>query len=595
MEVILTECTVNPVHSIERAAANCYDSSPDDNGKIMNSCYNSGHHSVLEFADFTFHISGVSRACYDDQTEILTRSGWKLFKDVTDGEEVLTIRKDGKAEFQQILNKTAYHYDGMMHKYKSQNVDLMITPNHNIYMRKYDIRTRSEYSLVPSEDVSVNRFYMQKVVDYNPLVTQQIVIKGYSYTRKNNQGNLYLKTTNDLVLNRENFYKLLAWYLSDGSVYFNKNENSYTISITQLDQKNIPVIKQIVTDNGFKCCYDGKAVKFKSLTLGKYFYDIGKSNSKKIPFNIFENFDQNLAKIFIDEYLKGDGTIDKNNCGKLFTTSHDLAEQLYSLCFVAGYTATQHTDDRVGESHIWNEQKISHNHKCYVINISMNGKRNYEIVIKKDKHFSEQYYNGMVYCVEVPNHTLFIRRNKIALWCGNCTHQLVRHRHASYAQRSQRYVTEDGFKYVMPPSVGSKGLVNAYERIMNEINSMYNFLIENGVPQEDARYMLPNACETVIEVKMNGRELIHFCNERLCTRAQWEIRELAKKMKACVAEHNDECKKFSNFLVPKCQKNLGYPFCTEHKSCGLAPKLSDVYRIYVSEMSKPLSGGEWYE
>lgn len=175
------------------------------------------------------------------------------------------------------------------------------------------------------------------------------------------------------------------------------------------------------------------------------------------------------------------------------------------------------------------------------------------------------------------------------------SHQLVRHRHASYAQRSQRYVTEDGFKYVMPPSIESKGLINSYERIMNEINNMYNFLIENGVPQEDARYMLPNACETVIEVKMNGRELIHFCNERLCTRAQWEIRGLAKEMKRCVAEYNDECRKFSNFLVPKCQKHLGYSFCTEHKSCGLAPKLSDVYKSFVVSTERDITGGEWYE
>lgn len=164
-----------------------------------------------------------------------------------------------------------------------------------------------------------------------------------------------------------------------------------------------------------------------------------------------------------------------------------------------------------------------------------------------------------------------------------CSHQLVRHRHASYAQRSQRYVNEDGFKYVMPSSIAKDGsLVIDYQDTMNMLDSAYNYLIDNGIPEEDARMILPNACETVIEVKMNGRELIHFANERLCTRAQWEIRELVRQMKKCLEEYNDECKTFSEFLVPKCQAHKPYVFCTEHGCCGMSPKLKDVYTAYLS-------------
>ena len=63
MKVTLTRVTENPIMAIEEAASNCYDSEPSPDGKIMKSCYKSGHHSVLEFADFTFHIEGISRAC----------------------------------------------------------------------------------------------------------------------------------------------------------------------------------------------------------------------------------------------------------------------------------------------------------------------------------------------------------------------------------------------------------------------------------------------------------------------------------------------------------------------------------------------------
>lgn len=163
-----------------------------------------------------------------------------------------------------------------------------------------------------------------------------------------------------------------------------------------------------------------------------------------------------------------------------------------------------------------------------------------------------------------------------------CSHQLVRHRHASYAQRSQRYVDEDNFGYIIPKSIENNGgaLVD-YKKAMNRIKECYEYLKELGVPAEDARMILPNACETIIEVKMNGRELIHFMNERLCTRAQWEIRDLAKAMKQAVAEHDEECAKFSKFLVPKCHAHPENPFCTEHNSCGLAPSLKAVYKTYL--------------
>lgn len=171
----------------------------------------------------------------------------------------------------------------------------------------------------------------------------------------------------------------------------------------------------------------------------------------------------------------------------------------------------------------------------------------------------------------------------IELMSRACSHQLVRHRHSSYAQRSQRYVTEDGFKYVTPPTIlaGAESLAVFVEQMISAQQS-YDKLLELGIPEEDARYVLPNACATVIEVKMNGRELIHLSNERMCTRAQWEIRDLVKLMKKCLEEHDEECKKFSEFLVPKCQAQKPYSFCTEHSSCGMAPKLKDVYTAYLA-------------
>lgn len=119
------------------------------------------------------------------------------------------------------------------------------------------------------------------------------------------------------------------------------------------------------------------------------------------------------------------------------------------------------------------------------------------------------------------------------------THQLVRHRIASYSQQSQRYVKEDDFDYIIPPSIEEDvEMKTEYEKAMGEIRSSYNRLLrmfaKKGIKGEranqDARFVLPQAAETKIVVTMNCRELTHFFRERCCTRAQWEIRNLAESM-----------------------------------------------------------------
>lgn len=124
-----------------------------------------------------------------------------------------------------------------------------------------------------------------------------------------------------------------------------------------------------------------------------------------------------------------------------------------------------------------------------------------------------------------------------------CSHQLVRHRHCSFTQRSQRYCSEDGFDYVTPPSVDPKWL----ELDVKILSDWYYDYQEAGVPNEDARYILPNACATELYLSCNLRELIHLCNERLCSRAQWEIRNLVREMAKLVQEE------LRFMLVPKCK------------------------------------------
>ena len=112
------------------------------------------------------------------------------------------------------------------------------------------------------------------------------------------------------------------------------------------------------------------------------------------------------------------------------------------------------------------------------------------------------------------------------------THQLVRHRIASYTQQSQRYVTYDTIeKYVTPSSIErNMEAKRIFDETLEKISEAYLNLLKLGVPREDARFILPNAAKTNILVTMNARELQHFFNLRCCARAQWEIREVATEM-----------------------------------------------------------------
>lgn len=188
------------------------------------------------------------------------------------------------------------------------------------------------------------------------------------------------------------------------------------------------------------------------------------------------------------------------------------------------------------------------------------------------------------------------------------THQLVRHRIASYSQQSQRYVKLDQFEYVVPPAIEKNEIAKkifldtmkkdqeAYDDIVlallkgycdekvegnceNSIiyikeksKKMYNSLEKKAI--EDARYVFPNACETKIIVTMNARSLINFFEHRACNRAQWEIRQLSIEMLRIVRKEAPTL--FEN-IGPKCLKSE----CPEGKmTCGKIKEVREVFKTY---------------
>lgn len=185
-----------------------------------------------------------------------------------------------------------------------------------------------------------------------------------------------------------------------------------------------------------------------------------------------------------------------------------------------------------------------------------------------------------------------------------CSHQLVRHRLASYSQQSQRYVSEEaGFDFITPPTIKNDDELNKYfDNFMSEAQKAYNFVVrklnEKGLKGEsanqDARFVLPNAAETKIMVTMNARELLHFFRQRCCLRAQWEINKLAQQM--CYL-----AKQVAPTIFEKAGPPCLYAPCPEGEmNCGQIRKVRKIYgskckdkklkRIKKTKVSSPQKG-----
>ncbi|MEM4248137.1 MAG: FAD-dependent thymidylate synthase [Candidatus Nanoarchaeia archaeon] len=163
------------------------------------------------------------------------------------------------------------------------------------------------------------------------------------------------------------------------------------------------------------------------------------------------------------------------------------------------------------------------------------------------------------------------------------THQLVRHRLASFSQQSQRYVSEkrdEGtFGYVCPPTVKKLGKEKDFSEVMQYLQNKYSEYVAAGIPPEDARYVLPNAAESKMMFTANVRELFHIFNLRLCNRAQWEFRNLAEEMYNLVYPTAPTIWAYAG---PNC---VSKGYCTEGKfSCRKAKEMQEKYAKIKKEL-----------
>lgn len=182
------------------------------------------------------------------------------------------------------------------------------------------------------------------------------------------------------------------------------------------------------------------------------------------------------------------------------------------------------------------------------------------------------------------------------------SHQFVRHRVGiSFEQQSQRYVTykKGEFPYSIPRSVEKAGMAEKMEDLFGQAGALYEEMVEAGVPAEDARFLLPNATSTNFKITVNFQSLLHICDLRLCTRAQWEFRRVAALMRSEVAKAVPE---LGSYLQPKCGE-LRTGYCDESvedwEACPIGrvrPHKDALFRLYDQYRKgelQPLREEDW--
>lgn len=361
--------------------------------------------------------------CFSDDTEILTRVGFKKITELKIGEEVLTRNiKTGETEIVPVVNTIFEAYKGRMLHFKSLNMDMLVTPNHDLLVGTNNKNYPNWRVCRADEMLELKGHHSRKgigTIDWCSGDTEGFEINRIARSQFYKK-NIYLPIQYDAEL----FMRFMGWFLSEGSLKQNKGKTTYQIEIHQtknVHEDNYKEIVKVVQELGFRPQLGKDRVSFSSKDLFAYLQQFGYSHEKYIPVELKECGIE-LLQCLLDSLLKGDGI--KNGNGFTYgSVSKRLSDDVQEIALKCGYRATQSIEHRVGKQwHI--NGRSGEQRDMYLVFISQPAELYYpqpEIV----------EYDGNIACVTVAkNNTIYVRRNGRGMWAGNC-----------------RCITENTFRY----------------------------------------------------------------------------------------------------------------------------------------------------
>ncbi|MBQ6220036.1 MAG: hypothetical protein IJH63_00300 [Methanobrevibacter sp.] len=406
----LLQCYVNNgVYSVDIVTAG------DD--RVCDDCIEIERNNPYSIEE-AMNLIPVHSNCYDDKTEVFTNHGWKFFKDVDEGDKILSLNPETfETEFLDYVQKIEHKNDyGYMYHIHNMWFDTCVTPDHDCFI--------------------LQRKQFDGIRDYYPEFRKPYELNSESYfIRQVENNNVSPKNinVNGLEFKTEDYLFFMAWYLSDGNILHNDvtaKKKNYPIKITQITEHTRkimePQFKRIADYLGIKLYVGKEYFEFHSKELHDYLKPLGYAHEKYVPKELFK-LSRNDLKFFLDTYVLGDGTTSKpqtkNKLGinskshkEIITSSLKLIDGLSYIILLAGFYPSVSLSSKAGTVVKHRNGEYASNHDCYVIRINTTRK-----ISVSSCDIDKIEYNGMVYCLELPKyHTLWTRRNGRTCWNGNC-------------------------------------------------------------------------------------------------------------------------------------------------------------------------------
>jgi len=343
--------------------------------------------------------------CYDHKTEVLTKEGWKFFSKVKKGDEFLTVGKEGFIEYQKPTDIIKLGSHKKLLRISNQAIDLAVTLNHNMYgleANKYRKGDR-KFGFVMAKDLP-SQFVVPRTAKWDGTAERAFFLP--ECKKKHREGRTVVERAAPcLEIAMDDWLRFLGFYVAEGSC-----SKGYKVSIAC--SKNREEVKEMLARLPFSAKAGKEEFYIYSKQLWNCLRGLGKAGEKHVP-EYVKGLSGRQIGIFLEWHCKGDGNLN-NGFRVFYTSSKKLADGIQELLLKTGKSGTIKKRERKGG--VWiKDHWAKINHPQYEIhervkkNVSWLDKRDMEIVP----------YNKDVYCVTVPNHTLYVRRNGKPSFCGN--------------------------------------------------------------------------------------------------------------------------------------------------------------------------------
>lgn len=380
--------------------------------------------------------------CYDKKTKVLTKNGWKLFKDITYQDTIATLNKDsGCVEYQSPTDIISYKYKGKMYSLQTRGVNLCVTPNHNLFIAKGDYwngkftppkKIEKEFILTTPDTYFGHNKKFQKSAKWEGAEEQEFILPEI-YCNRSGVGTFKKRTYHypKISFPMDAWLKFLGWYVAEGCT--SKNVDIRIASNNVDGGKEKEKISNILKESGLDFATsnnDRSALTFRIVNNQYHYgflYQLGswllsncghRALNKKVP-NFIKNLSSRQIRLFLECLYQGDGH--KMPTGYiLYTISKKLAYDVLELLLKIGDCGSI-SHRKPGPGKIYNGKVIQGKHEVYEINWLTHSyyHNTSNKGMSKSSHEKWINYNDMVYCVTLPNHVIYVCREGKPVWCGN--------------------------------------------------------------------------------------------------------------------------------------------------------------------------------